>query len=363
VKKTATRARSDGRGATLIEPDTGMLFVSHATRDKELANSLVNLIRLGTNLTSNRIRCTALEGMGVPTGDRNYSARLRANLAGAALVLPLLTPAFFDSEMCLVELGALWVLEESATFPIVVPPIDFERVERLLGKWQGARIDSTPNLHELRDKIHSTFELPAPNTALWDDHREDFTETLPVILERLAKPSKVSAAQYEKLEQRSTDLKQNVIQLQRQLEAQEKQLEAVAKLKDASEVAPLLVPETEVAHFEQVRGAAADAVSQLPREVGYALYEKIAQNALYYPDQYDIDACENAVRAGYLYFDEDEQGFQVDVNNDEVDDAQDKISALFETRWSAELAGEIKSVSGVRFDKRLMPAWEHLKLL
>jgi hypothetical protein len=46
--------------------------------------------------------------MSIPTGTTDYLEFLRTQISDAGLVLPLFTPAFFDSEVCLIEVGAMW---------------------------------------------------------------------------------------------------------------------------------------------------------------------------------------------------------------------------------------------------------------
>jgi hypothetical protein len=46
----------------------GEPFVPHASADRELADAVAHLLRLGTDLTSTDIVCTSLAGVGVPEG-------------------------------------------------------------------------------------------------------------------------------------------------------------------------------------------------------------------------------------------------------------------------------------------------------
>lgn len=146
---------------------TSRLFISHASADADLADALADLLRLGTDLPSERILCTSLEGMSIPTGTTDYLEFLRTQISDAGLVLPLFTPAFFDSEVCLIEVGAMWGLGQSA-FPLIVPPVDFARVEKLLGKVQAAKIDQEKGLSELHDRIVKVFGLTA-KTPMWNN--------------------------------------------------------------------------------------------------------------------------------------------------------------------------------------------------
>lgn len=153
------------------------VFISHASVDKELADALADLLRLGSGLSHTQILCSSLDGMGIPIGTANYLEFLRTQISNARLVLPLLTPAFFESEVCLIEIGAMWGLE-MPTFPLLVPPIEFTRVERLLGKIQGAKITDSSHLSQLHDKLVRSFGLEA-ETPMWDRSKEKSSKIFP----------------------------------------------------------------------------------------------------------------------------------------------------------------------------------------
>lgn len=99
--------------------DSGKLFISHAAVDKQMAEALVELLRLGADLPRDRIFCTSVEGTKVASG-RNSGNVIRDTLVEAPLVLQLITPAFLTSTFCMWELGGQWALARDC-FPLVVP--------------------------------------------------------------------------------------------------------------------------------------------------------------------------------------------------------------------------------------------------
>ncbi len=170
-------ATTSGGPAVTTISSTSRVFISHASVDKELAEAVADLLRLGTGLAHTRILCTSLDGMAIPIGTTDYLEFLRTQISGAGLVLPLLTPAFFDSEACLIEIGAMWGLSIPA-FPLLVPPIEFARIEKLLGKIQGAKITDSSGLSELHDKVTRTFGLDV-ETAMWEGKKAKFLTFFP----------------------------------------------------------------------------------------------------------------------------------------------------------------------------------------
>jgi hypothetical protein len=60
-----------------------------------------------------------------------------------------------------------------SAFPLIVPPVGFARVEKLLGKVQAAKIDQEKGLSELHDRIVQVFGLTA-KTPMWNKKRKQF---------------------------------------------------------------------------------------------------------------------------------------------------------------------------------------------
>jgi hypothetical protein len=225
----------------------GKLFISHASVDKSIADALADLLRLGTDLPRKRILCTSLPGMGIPEGEDNYIEYLRQHLRDATLVIPLMTPAFFDSEACLVELGAVWGMSLPA-FPVVVPPATFAQLERILGKVQCGRIDQAASLARLKDRVGKAFDVDAPSDA-WEQKRDEFLVKWKRLKTKVAEPTRIAAATHATVQSKVVDLENEVARLNDDLAEALETIERVSALKDvgaAAEVVPVVV-EVEVA--------------------------------------------------------------------------------------------------------------------
>ncbi len=44
------------------------VFITHSALDQQLAEALVEALRLGANVPDDRIFCSSVEGLGIPTG-------------------------------------------------------------------------------------------------------------------------------------------------------------------------------------------------------------------------------------------------------------------------------------------------------
>lgn len=88
-------------------PHRIQLFVSHSHEDARLAALLVEFICSSTGLSAKNVRCTSLDGSGLP-GGAYTSTQLQREVATADAFIALLSPASVASHYVSFELGARW---------------------------------------------------------------------------------------------------------------------------------------------------------------------------------------------------------------------------------------------------------------
>ena len=94
-----------------------LLLISHSSKDKGLAEELIELFRLALGLRADQIRCTSVDGYRLPAGV-NTDDQLRAEIKDVRAFIGLLTPNSIASTYVLFELGARWGAELSI-FPLL----------------------------------------------------------------------------------------------------------------------------------------------------------------------------------------------------------------------------------------------------
>ena len=87
-----------------------LVLISHSSRDAELAQALINLLRSGLGLVPRQIRCSSVDGYRLPAGV-NTDAQLRREIKSVKVLIGLLTPNSLSSAYVLLELGARWLNE------------------------------------------------------------------------------------------------------------------------------------------------------------------------------------------------------------------------------------------------------------
>lgn len=83
------------------------VFLSHSSRDAELARALVELLRGALNIAAPRIRCTSVSGYKLRVG-ADTNEQLRRETVESRVLIGLITEVSVESAYVLFELGARW---------------------------------------------------------------------------------------------------------------------------------------------------------------------------------------------------------------------------------------------------------------
>ena len=97
------------------------VFISHSSRDASFVTLIVELLKTST-LKEDEIRCTSVDGYGVPTGER-VAELLRRDIETCDIIIAVLTKDALKSLHVLLELGAGWGLEKRLV-PIRGPGVE-----------------------------------------------------------------------------------------------------------------------------------------------------------------------------------------------------------------------------------------------
>ncbi len=107
------------------------LFVSHATKDADIAGALVRIVETAFDAPPRSIRCTSAPGYELELG-ADVSEHLRAHLSQASCVIAVLTPYSLSSKWCLFELGGAWA-RSTRTYPLLADGLTQKDLPAALG--------------------------------------------------------------------------------------------------------------------------------------------------------------------------------------------------------------------------------------
>lgn len=161
------------------------VFISHAASDKPLAG-LVERLLIMSGVPRDRVFYSSDRATGVPAG-RGSREVLKEMLRDDPFVIEVISNTFMTRPMCLMELGAAWVMEVP-TFPIVVPPLSRAEIIAQIGDVHLPRLGSEEELDELFDELHGWLLEHLEVTvraAVWNPAVRDFRRDLPQALAAL----------------------------------------------------------------------------------------------------------------------------------------------------------------------------------
>jgi len=83
------------------------LFISHSSKDQELAEKLTELVKNALRLSSDEIRCTTIDGYRLPGGAKT-NEQIKREVRESIAFIGLISTAAADSMYVLFELGTRW---------------------------------------------------------------------------------------------------------------------------------------------------------------------------------------------------------------------------------------------------------------
>lgn len=314
---------------------TGKIFISHAHKDKPVADKFVELLRLGCELTTNDIKYTSDSSTGIRTGQKNFIDDLLEGIRTSPVVIFLLSPNFYNSVFCVSELGATWGLDKEI-YPILLPNFSMNTVQDTLQVTQKGYIDDKKCLDDLRDLILELYPQIRSRTGEWGFRRDQFLSELPSLIATLPKTDRVDRREYEELQQSYEAALAELKRKENERKFLSNTIEQLKSLKDAQQVQQLILSQSsDQEHFEDLFNEVVGAFSNLPQIVRKAIYEEqIGEIFFAEQDVYrgirDREKADEALRSHYLSGYDGEPRYKVRQGNRKVKIALGKLSELDE---------------------------------
>jgi hypothetical protein len=165
-------SRATGRRATEKRPlipdklkgDGPRILISHSSSDKDLAESIIDLLRAAMPLSADDITCSSVEGYRLPLGVKTDD-ELNSQVIGAELLIGLLTCHSLSSAYVLFELGARW----GANRPMIPlwAGIDHSKIEGPIKNVNAASCDNEQQLMQLVAEVAELLGLQTEQPAAY----------------------------------------------------------------------------------------------------------------------------------------------------------------------------------------------------
>jgi hypothetical protein len=148
--------------------DRGLrVFISHSSKDTELALALIDLLKAGLGLVADQIRCSSVDGSRLPVGV-NTQGKLRQEVNAATVVVGLITPSSLVSYYVMFELGARWGAD--LFLAPLLAGVKASELSGPLGLLNALSANSEAQLHQLLDDISKHLGLPLQPAASYVRH-------------------------------------------------------------------------------------------------------------------------------------------------------------------------------------------------
>jgi len=140
------------------------IFISHSTKDLDIVNAFIDkILILSFGLTREQIFCSSVTGTGIKSGI-DFKNAIKEELQNADVVFQIISKDYKQSEVCLNEMGAAWVLSD-IIIPIVITPQNYD-VGFLKCSTQQLKINDEQNLHQLYNDFRDTLFTNPVNTGV-----------------------------------------------------------------------------------------------------------------------------------------------------------------------------------------------------
>lgn len=160
------------------EKKSPLLFISHASADKEFASALVTLLEQ-QGFTHEHVFCSSVDGYGFDVADDIYSGLLKKFHEYQIFVLFVHSPRFYQRYVTLNEMGAAWVLKTQHA-SILTPDMQYADMNGVVNNHEIAvkvnAEDAQVRMTQMMNQIRAFFGKEPVNSVVWERQRNEFLE-------------------------------------------------------------------------------------------------------------------------------------------------------------------------------------------
>lgn len=143
------------------------IFISHSSKDIEIASRLIRLLKSALNLSPEKIRCTSVPGYKLE-GGTNTDEQLRLEVTTCKVLIGIVSESSLESMYVLFELGARWG-QKLPFKPIVFSSSHLSKVGGPLHNLHIINVSNQSEIHQLIEEISRTLGKSLTSTAAFID--------------------------------------------------------------------------------------------------------------------------------------------------------------------------------------------------
>lgn len=232
------------------------VFISHASKDKEIADAFVDVIlQGGLSVPIEEIFCVSTDGTKIESGE-DWRNTIYESLNSAKINFLIITPNYKESEVCLNEMGASWVTN-AKILPMIVEPINYETVGVIQKPKQIEKLLDEKSLDRIKDVLQEKLEIPPIKikSDRWTAKKKEFLTRVNKHLKETTFQVPIDRSTFDKLLQEKDDLEktiENLIHEKSKLVELNKELEKTKDKIDVQMLKDELNPSSQFQEFEEL---------------------------------------------------------------------------------------------------------------
>lgn len=151
------------------------VFISHSSKDVEIARSVINLLERSMSFSDGDIRCSSIDGYRV-SGGATTDEVLRKEVHDAEISIGLITPYSLKSLYVAFELGARWGAGKLMV-PLLAAGVKPDDLEGPLAGINALSCESESQLNQLVEETSSRLEIPLRSSSVFVNEVKSVVET------------------------------------------------------------------------------------------------------------------------------------------------------------------------------------------
>lgn len=214
------------------------VFISHSSKDLDIVNAFIDEILVGAlAIQVNDIFCTSTEGTKIKSGD-DWRKSIRLHLKNSRIIFLIITPNFKESEVCLNEMGAAWVLSKNNVITLTVEPINYKTVGVIEEPKQLEKLLDESSLDRIRDVVKNKLNIPSRliKSDRWSVKKIAFIEKVKMYIENNPFPAPLGREEYDNALAETKNQKQAYRALLTDIAKLQTKIEKLKKAKDKKEI-------------------------------------------------------------------------------------------------------------------------------
>lgn len=228
------------------------IFISHASKDKEIVDAFIDLILHGSlSVPIDQIFCVSTDGTKIKSG-ADWRDSINESLLSAKVNFLIITPNYKESEVCLNEMGAAWVTS-AMVLPLIVEPINYKTVGVLQEPNQIEKLLDETSLDRIKDIVQERLEIPSAliKSDRWTVKKKEFIFRIQKYLKSVPFEVPIDRNEFNKLLEERSVLESTINNLIDEKTELEEIVSELKKAKNKEEVSEIIKSRKTSTQFQE----------------------------------------------------------------------------------------------------------------